>query len=187
MTVPLKEHKLGQRIEAVRIKPIDQWRDQHLELLRSSFASAPYANEALQLAAAVYADDYPSIGALARASLLALTNYFGLNAATRFVDVSDLRIGGASSERVLAIVQRLGGTTYITGHGAARYLDHELFERVGVQVEYMKYSRRPYPQAHGEFTPYVSGLDLVAHCGPNGAEFICSNTCPWREFINEPT
>jgi WbqC-like protein family len=186
MTVPLKEHRLGQRIDEVCMAPIDQWRNRHMELLRSSFYRAAYADEALQIAASVYAVDYPSIGALARASLLALTNYFGLNATTRFVDVTDLGIDGVSSNRVLAVVQRLKGTTYITGHGAARYLDYEIFERVGVQVEYMKYLRRPYPQSHGDFTPYVSGLDLVAHCGPSGAEYICSNTSPWREFINEP-
>jgi hypothetical protein len=86
----------------------------------------------------------------------------------------------------LAIVKELGGDTYITGHGAARYLDHARFESDGVRVEYMDYQCTPYPQLHGEFTPYVTGLDAVANCGRDGATLIRSGSKYWQEHINEP-
>lgn len=187
MTLPLKNLHLGQRIDEVQVAPASQWRKQHLDLLKSSFEGAPYAGDALQLAEEVYLIDYPNLAILARASLGALTRYFGLDDATRFVDVKDLDILGESSGRVLATVRRLNGDRYITGHGAAHYLDHEGFEHVGVHVEYMKYRCLPYPQFHGDFTPYVSGLDLVAHCGRAGARYICSETIPWRDFLDEST
>ena len=74
------------------------------------------------------------------------------------------------------------GDVYVTGHGAKNYLDHEAFERGGVHVEYMDYQRRAYPQLHGEFTPYVSILDLIANMGREGRDLICSGTVSWREF-----
>lgn len=185
MTVPLQDLRMGQRIAEVRIAPASRWRELHLDLLRRSFASAPHAADALALAERVYATEHDNLGALARASLLALADYFGLAATTRFIDVGALQIDGASSERVLGVVQRLGGSNYITGHGAARYLDHEGFERAGVQVQYMDYQRRAYPQSHGAFTPYVSSLDLVAQCGRAGARHIQSNTVSWRDFLND--
>jgi hypothetical protein len=86
---------------------------------------------------------------------------------------------------VLDVVRALGGTRYITGHGARHYLDHEAFEAAGVAVEYMDYRCTPYPQFHGAFTPYVSILDLVAHCGHEGVSHIHSGTRPWRSFIDE--
>jgi hypothetical protein len=95
-----------------------------------------------------------------------------------------LGIDGASSSRVLDIVLALGGRRYITGHGARNYLDHGLFEEAGVRVEYMDYQRLPYPQQHGQFTPYVSVLDLIANCGPEGRKFICSGSVYWKEFID---
>lgn len=183
MTVPLQGLHLGQSIQAVQIAGKDGWQDRHLTLLRHSFAAAPYAAEALALAEAVYADGHTHLGSLARASLMALVDYFGLRAGRRFVDVQALALAGQGSERVLAIVQALGGSRYLTGHGAARYLDHHAFEAQGVAVDYMNYQRLPYPQSHGEFSPFVSGLDLVAHCGRAGARFIASDSLGWREFL----
>lgn len=183
MTLPLRELHLGQRIDEVQVADPARWRGQHLGLLAHSFADAPFAADALALAEAVYAEPRASLGVLARASLMALVSYFGLDGGRRFVDVADLGIRGSNSQRVLDVVRQLDGTHYITGHGAARYLDHALFDRADVQVQYMDYQCRPYPQPHGPFTPYVSGLDLVAHCGRGGLDRIASTAIPWRKFM----
>ena len=42
----------------------------------------------------------------------------------------------------------------------------------------------PYPQLHGEFTPFVSALDLVANCGRAGRQYIHSKTVNWKEFVH---
>jgi hypothetical protein len=186
MTVPLRDLHLGQRIEEVQTMPIEQWRDTHLQLLARSFEGAAYARDAMALAEAVYDRQPENLAQLARQSLLSLCDYFGLGDTTRFVDVSALDANGSSSERVLSVVRQLGGSTYITGHGASSYLDHEFFEQHGIEVVYMDYQRRAYPQAHGAFTPYVSGLDLVAHCGRQGRQQLCSGTVSWKEFAREP-
>jgi len=185
MTAPLQNLRLGQRICEVQLASTP-WADQHLELLAHSFEGAPHASDALALAESVYRMPHRHLGELARESLLALCRYFGLDRSTRFVDVQSLRIGGAGSRRVLDVVRRLGGSVYVTGHGAARYLEHELFESEQVQVAYMNYRREPYPQLHGAFTPYVSSLDLVANCGRDGLRHICSDTVSWKEFVHDP-
>lgn len=184
MTVPLKNRRLGQKINQVAMAPVSTWRDSHLELLRTGFQGAPYAEDALEIASQVYAREYADIGALARASLMALVQYFGLDRSTTFLDVIDLGIGGLRSERVLEIVKRLKGKTYITGLGALKYLDHVSFEANDIAVQYMRYRCCPYPQLHGEFTPYVSGLDLVANCGKEGKRCICSGTIDWRNLVD---
>jgi len=187
LTAPLKDHHLGQSIDAIALQPYTDWIDEHYQLLTSSLGGAPFAAEAMAIAQEVYRERPATLAALSRASLRALAGYFGVDAATRFVDVRELGIAGKGSERVLAIVRALGGSSYVTGHGAARYLDHEAFERAGVEVEYVDYRCRPYPQSHGAFTPYVSALDLAAHCGRAGAAFIGADTLPWRKFVNGST
>ena len=93
----------------------------------------------------------------------------GAAAGTEFHRSSELDIGGSGWPRVLEVVQHFGGDTYVTGHGARRYLDGEAFEAAGVEVRYMDYACTPYPQQHGDFTPYVSVLDLVANVGEDAA------------------
>lgn len=184
MTVPLQGLHLGQKIDEVDCKPVSEWKGRHIELLERSFAGAPHAEDAIRMALDVYGMEHSSIGSLARASMLALVDYFSLSERGKFVDVRGLGISGSSSERVLAVVKHFGADIYVTGHGASKYLDHSLFEREGVAVEYMKYASRPYPQLHGQFTPFVSALDLVANCGREGIGYICSETINWRDFKN---
>src|SRR5580692_2251601 len=73
MTVPLQQVHLGQAIDDVRLAAGPGWQRQHLDMLRSSFENAPYAADALQLAEQVFAVGHLHLGALARASLRALT------------------------------------------------------------------------------------------------------------------
>ena len=185
LTVPLQNHRLGQRIDAVELAPASGWEATHLALLQQSLGGAPHADDAFNIVKEVYGQGHADLASLARASMLAVAEYFDLARTTRFVDVGSLGIEGASSDRVLSIVRHLGGTRYVTGHGAARYLDHEAFERSNVQVEYMNYRCLPYAQLHGPFTPYVSSLDLVACRGRAGASNICSDTITWKEFLHE--
>ena len=121
---------------------------------------------------------------VSRASILALAEYFSLCGACRFLDSAALGIGGRSSQRLHDIVRSVGGSHYFTGHGARNYLDHALFERSGITVEYMAYQTILYPQLHGAFTPFVTGLDLVANCGRSGKNVIVSGTVSWRDFVS---
>ena len=186
LTVPLQRFILGQRIEQIRIAKSD-WRSKHLELLKQSYRQAPYLNDLLNLVEQVYSQNYVTTDELSRASLDAVCHYYKLNPGCRFLNARDLAINGKGSQRVLDIVQALGGTVYITGHGAKNYLDHARFEAAGVRVEYMNYQCKPYPQLHGAFTPYVSILDLIANMGQAGRECICSDTLYWRDFFNGQT
>jgi hypothetical protein len=183
MTVPVRQQHLGQRINEVAIAEGSQWVGANLSLLARTFDGLPHAQDALALAERVFSVPHPHIGALSRASMRALSDYFELSDGTRFIDVGELGIAGKSSVRVRDIVQALGGDVYVTGHGASRYLEHALFEQAGIDVQYMTYERAAYAQAHGEFTPYVSGLDLVANCGRAGAAVIRSGSQNWRAFL----
>jgi hypothetical protein len=62
-------------------------------------------------------------------------------------------------------------------------LDHEKFDAVGARVNYLDYQKHPYPQQHGLFTPYVSALDLIANCGPDGRDVLCSKAVYWKSFL----
>jgi hypothetical protein len=184
LTVPLSDLRLGQTIDEVRISAYRDWRSQHLALLQQAYSGAPYAEEMMALVRNVYEGNHEHLDDLARASIAALCDYFGLSDGGNFVSSNDLDVSGSGSERVLEIVKAIGGTTYVTGWGARNYLDHAIFDQAGIRVEYMDYRKISYPQLHGAFTPFVSALDLVANCGRAGIGAICSSSVYWKEFIN---
>ncbi|MGV1752276.1 WbqC family protein [Agrobacterium sp. CG674] len=183
MSVPLKDLHLGQSINEVKPAPTPLWREKHLNLLRRSFKGAPFKEDAVGLAESVLKFDHEHLGSLGRASTKALTDYFGIGKNCKFIDVESLKVSGSGSQRVHDIVKAVGGTDYVTGHGASNYLDHRLLESSGISVSYMDYKKTPYPQLNGDFTPYVSSLDLIANCGKEGICYICSDTVPSRDFL----
>ena len=183
LTVPLAGHSFGQAISEVRINNSKDWRSSHLSLLRQAYDKAPFGNEMLELVESVYNNACKTIGELSRLSLDAVCSYYSIDRGRRFIDVEQLAIPGHGSQRVLDIVRYFQGDTYITGLGASKYLDHGIFENSGIRVEYMNYRKKPYRQLHGDFTPYVSALDLVANTGSKGIDYICPRTIYWKEYL----
>lgn len=183
MTIPLANLHLGQTIDDVSVDTKKPWREDHLRLLDRALAETPHHADVKETVTSVYSNGDQRVGPLARRSFMACLAYFGLDRNRRFIHVSDIDVPGSSSDRVLSVVKALGGTDYITGHGARKYLDHESFERAGVSVSYIDYRLTPYPQLNGAFLPYVSSLDLIGNVGRDGINYITSQTVDWREFL----
>jgi hypothetical protein len=184
LTVPLKEQRLGQCINEVKIDSSKNWQRRHLDQLAQAYQLAPFCEDMLALVDAVYQGSYSTIGQLAYASMMKCCSYYGLDDGRRFVEVGELGVHGTSSLRVRDIVIALKGSCYVTGLGARGYLDHGMFEESNIRVEYMNYKRIPYQQLHGSFTPYVSLLDLIANAGPRGIDCISSQSIHWKEFLS---
>ncbi|WDQ17422.1 WbqC family protein [Rhodopirellula sp. P2] len=185
MTVPLKGHRLGQLIDEVQIDLSQNWQAKHLKLVADALKQCPFHHDAVELMKATFDESPQTIGELSRASILYLAKYFGLDKGTEFVHSDTLGTAGGGSQRVLELTQKLNGSVYITGHGAKNYMDFGLFEANSIEVRFMDYQCQAYPQQYGDFTPFVTGLDLVANCGREGTTHICSNTTHWKEFTDE--
>ena len=181
LTVPLAESKLGQQLIETQMAKHD-WQRKHLASLSQAYAGALHADEMLTLAETVLGNETESLAALSVASMEALAEYFGITPKDiRWT--SQMAVAGIGSARVLAICEMLGAERYVTGHGAREYLDHESFEAAGIRVEYLDYTKQPFPQLHGPFTPFVSALDLAANCGRAGREVIASGTVYWKDLV----
>jgi hypothetical protein len=186
MTVPLRDPHQGQLINQTLIDNRIDWRTQHRDMLKQAYLKAPFRDEMLSLVDQVFVKKYATLSDLSRESILSMAKYFDLIGNRKFIDSMQLAVSGSASLRLHDICCKEEASVYLTGHGARNYLDHELFEKSGIRVNYMNYRMKPYPQLHGEFTPYVSALDLIANCGKEGVDVICSEAIYWKEFLNEP-
>jgi hypothetical protein len=181
MTVPLLDR--GQRPKILHLEALPgDWKRRHRELVRHSLSPAPHLNLALEIFDAVYSGA-PLVELLIRSIELPVLR-MGFQGPAKWLRSGGMNAEGAAWRRLLSIIKMVGGTRYVTAHGAANYLDHDAFERAGVAVEYMDYSKTVYPQLYGEFTPYVSILDAIANLGTDARKLIQPSTIPWREFLS---
>lgn len=184
MTLPLKKHHQGGLIDEVLVDDRVDWRQQHRNMLKMAYRTAPYVDDMLHVVDRVFNQKNHTLADVSVASVVAVAEYFGLMEGRQFLDSRRLQIEGVSSKRLLDIVCALGCDRYITGLGARKYLDYQLFEDAGIRVEYMNYEKMPYSQLHGEFTPFVSTLDLIANMGKEGVGCIRSDSVYWKDYIS---
>ena len=66
------------------------------------------------------------------------------------------------------VLRKVGATRYLSGLGARGYMQPDLFEAAGIEIEWQHFVHPVYPQPFGEFIPYLSILDTLLNCGIAG-------------------
>ena len=181
LTAPIDRAASGKAINETMLQADDDWRRKHLEGLRHAYARAPNFAAMFDLAREVYAAPTTNLAAFNMTALECIAKRIGLNPTWR--RSSALDIPGSGTQRLVDLSARFDADTYLTGHGAANYMDHDAFEARGMDVAYMTYGAKPWPQIMPEFTPYVTIFDLLASVPFDEArEHMTSTMTPWRDF-----
>jgi len=183
ITVPIKNKKQKLLINEAVISYEDNWVLRHKNMLEESFKDSEYKNDAIEIFEKVHQLPSNNLSELAIKSITEICKYFDLFDGKEFIKSSDLNVLGQGSARLLEITKKLNGETYITGHGALNYLDHEIFQREKIEVRYMKYKINSYKQSYGDFTPYVTSLDAIASLGKKAIHVLDSSTISWEDAL----
>ena len=170
LTVPV----LGGRSQLIRDTKIDNaqpWIRKHLQAIQHSYGRATYFAEYFDAISAVYSRGFELLSELDIALIEALCACLGIE--REFVVASTLDCGGSKDDKLLALVQRVGGDVYLSGPSAAAYLRPDLWAKAGVELRYKDYSGYPeYPQISQPFEPSVSVIDLLFMVGKAAPDYI---------------
>ncbi len=180
LTMPVKRQGI-QSIDQVEIDYNQPWQDKHIKTLHQNYSKSKFFAEMLDLVSSIYSRNFRYISELNICAIESISRYFDIDC--QFISSSEYTFVSSSSELLLDITKSLNGTKYITGHGAKNYLKHSIFEDKGISVEYMDYQKITYPQLYGEFTPFVSIIDLISNLGKDGKRVMISKTINWQEFV----
>jgi len=162
----------------VRISAHEDWASKHWNVLRESYAEAPYWETYSDLLRAHYASPPQRLVDFTIPLLEAVAHELGIK--TRFLRASELGVSGAKTDRLLAVLEAVGARHYLSGPAAKAYLDEPLLADRGISVEYMTYDYPAYPQLHGEYDPAVSIVDLLFMTGPAAGAHI------WGDLATTP-
>ena len=172
LTVPVRA-RLGTPIHAVEVDAVQPWRARHLRAIEDAYAHAPYLVRHREALRRLYATDWPRLAPLAFATAEWLARAAGITtpahlASTLSIDADD------PTERLIALCRALGGDVYLAGRDGARYMNLEAFARAGIRVQFQDYKHPAYRQLHGEFAPFLSGLDLLLTHGDDALAILRS-------------
>ena len=159
LTVPVRA-RLGMRIADVGIDLEQPWPARHLRTIEGAYSGAPFWPSIRDALARLYAEPWERLAGVAVASAEALARAVGVTTPTRLA--SSLPVDDDDpTGRLVALCQSAGADTYLAGGHGARYIDAKRFADAGIRVLYQTYSHPVYAQQHGDFVPFLSGLDLL--------------------------
>jgi hypothetical protein len=84
---------------------------------------------------------------------------------TKLVFSSELGLSSKSTERLVDMVELLGGDTYISGPAGRNYLDISLFTNKDIIVQFQDFNHPIYKQRYEGFIPNMSAIDGLFNIG----------------------
>ena len=174
LTIPVEvKGRYEQRIDEAMISD-PGWADSHWKTLVQNYSPAPFFDDYRERLEALYrAIDDPRLSAVNRAFLEELCAILTIE--TKLSSSTDYGVSGAKTPRLVSLCLAAGATAYLSGPSARAYIEENLFEEAGVELEYMDYSGyAEYPQLHGPFDHAVTVLDLLFNTGPDATRFMKS-------------
>lgn len=158
------------------------WASRHLRTLHAMYGHAAYAKVLLDPLRALYSAPAERIADFNLSAIAQIGSLLGLK--TPVVRASELGVPGNGSRHLLALVQAVGGTTYLSGPSGRKYLAPSVFREAGVNIRYGEYVPPPYPQGRAEFVPALSIVDALFHIGPAATRDLLSY--PSRSCADTP-
>ncbi len=170
LTVPVS-FRFPARIEEVEVNGSVNWRNKHLQALRTNYAKAPHWERLCEFLEGFYERDWERLVEVNRASIKWLRKELGIDTQLRMGSEME-GLSEEPTQRLVDICRQVGADSYLSGVDGARYMEMERFADAGIEVIFQEYEPPTYPQLFGEFVSHLSALDLVLNCGEESGPIL---------------
>src|SRR5690606_10535932 len=109
-----------------------KWPLKHLQTLRSNYGRAPCFSEIFPEFEAILVSGDENLASLNLTLIKWIARRLEINC--RFVMASELKSERSKSERLIELIQYVGGKSYLAGSGGLEYLDRELFATAEIDI-----------------------------------------------------
>jgi hypothetical protein len=177
----------GQMIREVEFAAREDVRAKLTSFLKQAYSKAPFMKELGEEILAIVNGPAATLGEYNANAIRKLSAMLDLTA--RFETSSALDIHTASTERLVDIVSRLGGKTYLAGAGAKDYQDDSMFFAKSIQVWYRDFVPPAYPRPNKNEEPKagLSVLDALLLLGKKGTRDLLDQQPLDREKLRTST
>ena len=173
LTVPVK-YRYPALICETQVDYSSRWEEHHHNVFWENYRTAPFFTDASDILREGLGYRDQTISALNIRLIKLICRY--LKIGTRLVVSNALEIRGAKTDRLIAVLQQLGATAYVSGPSGKAYMDESMFRAAHIRLEYKSYDYPAYHQLWGDFEGAVTVLDLIANCGPEARRYLTSSS-----------
>jgi hypothetical protein len=160
-TVPLRGASPFKKINEIAILPGNVWQKRIIDTVRQSYSKAPFFKEVDSLVSDILFLSENKIGNLAKASVIAVCNYLGIN--TQFVMTSAAYENSEMSgtARIIDICHREKSQFYFNLSGGRTLYSEDLFKSENIKLNFIENEPMRYQQFTNEFHSGLSIIDVL--------------------------
>ena len=134
------------------------WKNKHLKSIEYNYKKARFFCDFFPIIEYILSNEAEKLAQFNISAVKNICDYLKLDIS--FINSSELKVEGNSSQRLINIIKSFNAFNYIHGIGANSYQDVQLFKDNNINLIPMDYKFREYKQLWGEFIPGLSILDI---------------------------
>lgn len=165
LTVPV-QHKLGQKINDIKINNQLNWSKKHIKSIINHYSRSKYFDFYINDFKKIYEMNWNKLVDLNLAFIYLILNILKIK--TKIIKSSALNVEGKSSQLIINICKKVGAKTYISGTGAREYLNQNDFKtnKIELILEPPVFPKK-YDQVYNNigFLNDLSVVDIIMNCG----------------------
>lgn len=160
-TIPLKEASQNKLINEIYLSDDPKWRGKLLKTFEQAYKKAPFYLTAFAVTEKIINLDAEKVSDWIADSFAILAQY--LNIQTEIVASSSIYQNThlKGQERILDICQQEKADHYINPIGGTDLYDKSIFDKAGIQLNFLKSKPLIYSQFKNEFVPWLSIVDIM--------------------------
>ena len=157
--IPINEIIIKNEVKSKQIK----WSEDHLKNIHENYKSTPYYSIYESEFGEIYNNNYDKLIDLNMVIIRFIMKAFDIK--TKLIFSSELGLTSKSVERLVDMVEILGGDVYLSGPKGKDYLNSAIFEERNIKVELQNFNHPMYKQRYEGFVPNMSVIDLLFNMG----------------------
>lgn len=164
LTVPVENKgKYKQLLMDTKIDDSQQWREKHLDTIKSCYGKSLYFKNYFEKIEAIYQQPHKTLVELNLSFIKFFMELFKIEIPLQ--KSSEMNPAGSKNELLINLCKKVNASNYITGTGATEYLDDKMFKENGIKLEIILFDPKPYPQLFGDFIPNLCTIDFLFNKG----------------------
>jgi hypothetical protein len=136
-------------------------RDKLLNQLRGAYSRAPNFAAVFDMVERAVRHPDTNLFTYLHHALARCCEHLGLTTPVRVSSTVEIDHGLKNQDRVIALAQAVGATTYVNAIGGLELYSREAFEAKGLELKFIRSRPFEYPQFGDPFVPWLSIIDVL--------------------------
>lgn len=172
LTVPVTRDSAFKPFTQTKINNSFPWRMKHWKTIETNYGKALYFDSYADIFKKIYSGEYVYLPEISVKIILEVLKLLDYNGKVRLCSSMSFDKSLCGTEALIAMLEEVGATHYLSGVSGKNYLDGRKFEEKSIGLSYQQFEHPVYCQSGGNFLHYMAVVDLLFNEGEKSKRIL---------------